>query len=108
MASASIASSVDGPSTAVMPIASRMAGKAISASFTRIKPLSSGLKYPASAPLNGPETGVRAPDHARPQAAAEIVRAECEIGTGRTEFEAHRELGRVHRRDPRRKRRRQQ
>src|SRR6476620_8605203 len=60
MASARMASSVDGPSTAVMPIASRMAGKAISASFTRIKALSSGLKYPASAPISVPNTAFRA------------------------------------------------
>src|SRR6267154_734541 len=60
MASARMASSVDGPSTAVMPIASRMAGKAISASFTRIRSLSSGLKYPASAPISVPKTAFRA------------------------------------------------
>src|ERR1700726_78918 len=60
MARARMASSVDGPSTAVMPIASRMAGKAISASFTRIKALSSVLKYPASAPINVPNTAFRA------------------------------------------------
>ena len=51
---------------------------------------------------------LRAPDHARPQAAAEIVGAEHEVGAGRTEFEAHRQLGRVDRRDPRRESRRQQ
>src|SRR6266851_287714 len=60
MARARMASSMDGPSTAVMPIASRMAGKAISASFTRINPLSSVLKYPASAPINVPNTAFRA------------------------------------------------
>src|SRR5882757_2822548 len=60
MASARIAPSVDGPSTAVMPIASRMAENAIKASFTRIKALSSGLKYPASAPISVPKTAFRA------------------------------------------------
>src|SRR6266700_2972658 len=60
MARARMASSVDGPSTAVMPIARRMAGKAISASFTRINPLSSVLKYPASAPIKVPKTAFRA------------------------------------------------
>src|SRR4051812_46928936 len=59
MASARMASSVDGPSTAVMPIARRMAGKAIIASFTRIRPLSSTLKYPASAPINVPKIAFR-------------------------------------------------
>src|SRR3984893_16828232 len=60
MARARMASSVDGPSTAVMPIARRIAGKGISASFTRIKPLSSVLKYPASAPINVPNTAFSA------------------------------------------------
>src|ERR1044072_3574549 len=59
MASARMALSVDGPSTAVMPIASRIAGKAIIASFTRINPLSSALKYPASAPINVPKMAFR-------------------------------------------------
>src|SRR5215203_114098 len=54
-----MALSVDGPSTAVMPIASRIAGKAIIASFMRINPLSSVRKYPASAPINVPKTAFR-------------------------------------------------
>src|SRR3954466_655810 len=55
-----MALSVDGPSTSVMPIASRIAGKAIIASFMRINPLSSVLKYPASAPINVPNTAFSA------------------------------------------------
>ena len=44
MDSARMTFSVDGPSTAVTAMASRIAGKAISASFTRISALSSRLK----------------------------------------------------------------
>ena len=58
------------------------------------QPLSSDRKYPASAPISVPNTALRAttedaddarqlraPDHARPQAAAEIVGAEREVGS---------------------------
>jgi hypothetical protein len=51
---------VDGPRAAVIAMASRIAGNAISASFTRISPLSSLRKYPASAPISVPNTAFSA------------------------------------------------
>ena len=53
-----ITSLTDGPRTAVTPIASNTAGKAISASLKRISTLSSGRKYPASAPIAVPNTAL--------------------------------------------------
>ena len=121
MARARMALSVDGPSTAVMPIASRMAGKAI---MRVVHPHQTVVERPE---ISGQRTDqraedriqddhrkadddgkLRAPDHARPQAATEIVGPEREVGAGRTEFEAHRQLSRVDRRNPRGERRRQQ
>jgi len=56
-----MASSVDGPSTAVMPIARRIAGKSHQRVVHPHQPVyRASLKYPASAPINVPNTAFRA------------------------------------------------